>query len=81
MQKLIAASDDLSPINAAMSHDGEALLVVMSDGELRMYDAHDLDLLASASGFLATSSGDGILGTPQRRYRSRRGLHHRPGGR
>ena len=64
MQKLIAASDDLSPINAAMSHDGEALLVVMSDGELRMYDAHDLDLLASASGFLATPVETGFWGRP-----------------
>ena len=64
MEKLIAASDDLSPINVAMSHDGEALLVVMSDGELRMYDAHDLDLLASASGFLATPVEAGFWGRP-----------------
>ena len=64
MKKLIAASDDLSPINVAMSHDGEALLVVMSDGELRMYDAHDLDLLASASGFLATPVETGFWGRP-----------------
>ena len=64
MEKLIAASDDLSPINVAMSHDGEALLVVMSDGELRMYDAHDLDLLASASGVLATPVETGFWGRP-----------------
>ena len=49
MEQLIAASDDLRPIQVALSHDGELLLVVMSDGELRMYEAHDLDLLASTS--------------------------------
>ncbi len=52
MEQLIPVSDDASPINAAISHDGESLLVMMSDGELRMYDAHDLDLLASARDFL-----------------------------
>ena len=49
MEQLIAASEDLRPIQVALSHDGELLLVVMSDGELRMYEAHDLDLLASTS--------------------------------
>ena len=48
MEQLIPASEELRPINVAMSHDGESLLVAMSDGELRMYEAHDLDLLASA---------------------------------
>ena len=52
MEQLIPASEDLRPINVALSHDGETLLVVMSDGEVRMYESHDLDLLASASDFL-----------------------------
>jgi ABC-type Zn uptake system ZnuABC Zn-binding protein ZnuA len=47
-----------------MSHDGEALLVVMSDGELRMYDAHDLDLLASADDFLTEPVETGFWARP-----------------
>ena len=38
MEQLIPASADLRPIQVALSHDGELLLVVMSDGELRMYE-------------------------------------------
>ena len=64
MEQLIAASEDLRPINVAMSHDGEALLVVMSDGELRMYDAHDLDLLASADDFLTEPVETGFWARP-----------------
>ena len=54
IEQLIDATDDINAISVSISHDGETLLVVMSDGELRMYDAHDLDLLASVSGFLTT---------------------------
>ena len=54
MERLIPTSEELGPVNVAISHDGEALLVTMSDGELRMYDSHDLDLLASARDFLTT---------------------------
>ena len=64
MEQFIAASDAASPINVAMSHDGEALLVVMSDGELRMYDAHDLDLLASADDFLTEPVETGFWARP-----------------
>ncbi len=64
MEQLIPASDELWPIQVALSHDGEALLVVMSDGELRMYEAHDLDLLASASGFLSTPVETGFWARP-----------------
>ena len=64
MEQFIAASEELRPINVAMSHDGEALLVVMSDGELRMYDAHDLDLLASADDFLTEPVADGFWARP-----------------
>ena len=65
MEQLMAASEDgPAPINVAISHDGEALLVVMSDGELRMYDAHDLDLLASADGFLTEPVETGFWARP-----------------
>ena len=52
MKQFVAPSEDLDPTSIAVAHDGEALLVLMSDGELRLYDAHDLDLDASASDFL-----------------------------
>ena len=65
MEQFIAASEDgPNPINVAMSHDGEALLVVMSDGELRMYEAHDLDLLASADDFLTEPVETGFWARP-----------------
>ena len=64
MEQIIPASEELRPINVAMSHDGEALLVVMSDGELRMYDAHDLDLLASADDFLTEPVETGFWARP-----------------
>ena len=64
MELLIAATDDLRPIQVALSYDGEYLLVVMSDGELRMYEAHDLDLLASASGFLSEDIDPGFWARP-----------------
>ena len=64
MEQLIDATDELNAINVSISHDGEALLVVMSDGELRMYDAHDLDLLASASDFLTTPVETGFWARP-----------------
>ena len=64
MELLIPSSEELSPINVSISHDGEALLVVMSDGELRMYDAHDLDLLASADDFLTEPVETGFWARP-----------------
>ncbi len=64
MEQFIAASEELNPINVAFSHDGEALLVLMSDGELRMYDAHDLDLLASADDFLTEPVETGFWARP-----------------
>ena len=64
MEQVIPASEELKPINVAMSHDGEALFVVMSDGELRMYDAHDLDLLASADDFLTEPVEAGFWARP-----------------
>ena len=53
MEQLIPASDALRPIQVSISHDGELLVVVMSDGELRVYDAHDADLLAASSDILS----------------------------
>ena len=64
MEQLIPATDNLRPIQVALSYDGEHLLVVMSDGELRMYEAHDLDLLASASGFLSDDIDPGFWARP-----------------
>ena len=64
MDQFIPTSGELRPIQVAFGYDGEALLVVMSDGELRMYDAHDLDLLASASGFLSTPVDDDFWARP-----------------
>lgn len=64
MEQLIPASESLKPINVALSHDGELLLVVMSDGELRMYEAHDLDLLASAHDFLTAPVETGFWARP-----------------
>ena len=64
MEQFIPASEELRPIQVTFGYDGEALLVVMSDGELRMYDAHDLDLLASASGFLTTPVETGFWARP-----------------
>ena len=64
MEQLIPATDSLRPIQVALSYDGERLLVVMSDGELRMYEAHDLDLLASASGFLSAEIDPGFWARP-----------------
>ena len=64
MEQLIPASDELRPIQVAFSYDGEALFVVMSDGELRMYESHDLELVASASDFLATPVETGFWARP-----------------
>ena len=64
MEQLIPASDELKPINVSLSHDGELLLVVMSDGELRMYEAHDLDLLASARDIFAAPVETGFWARP-----------------
>ena len=64
MEQLIPASEDLRPIQVALSHDGELLLVVMSDGEVRMYEAHDLDLMASTSDALAGEIDPGFWARP-----------------
>ena len=64
MEQFIPATDSLRPIQVAFSYDGELLLVLMSDGELRSYDAHDGDLLESASGFLSADLDPGFWARP-----------------
>ncbi len=64
MEQFIPSTENLRPIQVVLGQGGETLFVVMSDGELRMYDAHDLDLLASNSGFLSTPVETGFWARP-----------------
>ena len=64
MDQLIPASEDLRPIQAALSRDGEALVVVMSDGEIRLYDTHDGDVIAANADALATPVETGFWARP-----------------
>ncbi len=64
MEQFIPATESTRPIQIAISYDGELLLVLMSDGELRSYDAHGGDLLASASGFLSDDIDPGFWARP-----------------
>ena len=64
MTQLIPATEDLRPIQVALTADGETLYVVMSDGEIRMYDTHDGDLIASNSEALTTPVEPGFWGRP-----------------
>ena len=64
MEQLIPATDSLRPIQVAISHDGELLIVVMSDGEIRLYDAHDVDLLASSNEILSDNIDPGFWARP-----------------
>ena len=64
MDLLIPATDDLRPIQVHIGHGGETLLVVMSDGDLRAYDAHDGELKVSADGLLTTPVETGFWARP-----------------
>ena len=64
MEQLIPSMEELRPIQVHLGYGGESLLVVMSNGELRMYDAHDGELLAANSEFLATPVETGFWGRP-----------------
>ncbi len=64
MEQMIPATDALRPIQVAFSHDGELLIVVMSDGEVRLYDAHDGELLAASSDVLSGPIDTGFWGRP-----------------
>ena len=64
MEQLIAAEEDNRPIQAAMSKDGEHAVVVMSTGEIRLYDLHDGDVIATNSDALTTPVETGFWGRP-----------------
>ena len=64
MEQLIASTDTASPIQAAFSYDGKLLIVVMSDGEIRLYDAHDADLMASTDEVLSEDIDPGFWARP-----------------
>ena len=64
MELLIPATEDLRPIQVHIGHGGESLIVVMSDGELRLYDAHDVELKASKRDFLTAPVETGYWARP-----------------
>ena len=64
MEQFIASTDSASPVQVAFSYDGELLIVVMSDGEVRLYDAHDADLMASTSAVLSDDIDPGFWTRP-----------------
>ncbi|MDE2861654.1 MAG: metal ABC transporter substrate-binding protein [Chloroflexota bacterium] len=64
MEMLIPATEALRPIQVHLGPGGETLLVVMSDGELRVYDAHDGELRASKRDFLTAPVETGFWARP-----------------
>ena len=64
MDLLIPATEDLRPIQVHLGPGGESLFVVMSDGELRVYDAHDGELQASNDDFLTSPVETGFWARP-----------------
>ena len=64
MVQLIDAVEGNSPIQAALSRDGEHAVVVMSSGEIRLYDLHDGDIIATNSDALTTPVETGFWGRP-----------------
>ena len=64
MEQLIAAEEGNSPIQAALSRDGEHAVVVMSSGEIRLYDLHDGEVIASNSEVLTTPVETGFWARP-----------------
>ena len=64
MEQLIPATEDLRPIQVHLGPGGESLLVVMSDGEIRMYDAHDGDLLEHNDHAITTPVETGFWARP-----------------
>jgi ABC-type Zn uptake system ZnuABC Zn-binding protein ZnuA len=64
MFQLIDAEEGNSPIQAAFTRDGEHAVVVMSTGEILLYDLHDGDVIASNSDALATPVETGFWGRP-----------------
>ncbi len=64
MELIIPATEDLRPIQVQLGPGGETLLVVMSDGELRVYDAHHGELQASKGDLLSTPVEAGFWARP-----------------
>ena len=64
MEQLVAAEEGNSPIQAALSSDGEHAVVVMSSGEIRLYDLHDGDVIATNNDALTTPVETGFWGRP-----------------
>ncbi len=64
MEQLIAAEDGNAPIQAALSRDGDELVVVMSSGEIRLYDTHDGEVIATNSDALTTPVVTDFWGRP-----------------
>ena len=64
MEQLVAAEEGNSPIQATMSRDGELAVVVMSSGEIRLYDLHDGDVIATNSDALTTPVETGFWARP-----------------
>ena len=64
MEQLIAPEEGNSPIQVALSRDGEQLVVVMSSGEIRLYDTHDGDVIATNSEALTTPVETGFWARP-----------------
>ena len=64
MEQLVAAEEGNSPIQAALSPDGEYAVVVMSSGEIRLYDLHDGDVIATNGDALTTPVETGFWARP-----------------
>ncbi|MDE2780912.1 MAG: metal ABC transporter substrate-binding protein [Chloroflexota bacterium] len=64
MEQMVAAEEGNSPIQATMSRDGELAVVVMSSGEIRLYDLHDGDVIATNSDALTTPVETGFWARP-----------------
>ena len=64
MEQLIAAEDGNSPIQVALSRDGEEMVVVMSSGEIRLYDLHDGEIVATNTDALETPVETGFWARP-----------------
>ena len=64
MEELVAAEEGNSPIQAALSPDGELAVVVMSSGEIRLYDLHDGEIVATNTDALTTPVETGFWARP-----------------
>ena len=64
MELLIPPTEGAKPIQAALSRDGENLVVVLENGEIRLYDTHDGDVIATNADALTTPLVTGFWGRP-----------------